>query len=238
MGNLSLSQVVSNQNNKETTINDATAQLEQALTEKYAKALDGLTSPITLTTAEYLRAMRLDFTGALTADFVANVPAVKKLTIVSNSTTGGHDVTVQIAGGTGVTLHPGQQKIVFADGVNVNLVMDLTQKVGFFQSGKPGPGAQLLRMIAPFNFTVKAGVPGARYTNKTNPADATQTFSIQKNDVEFATVAVTTAGVVTFTCAADTSFNDNADILSIVAPATQDSALADVSIILPIIRST
>ena len=85
---------------------------------------------------------------------------------------------------------------------------------------------------------MKAGLPGARYNNKTNPTSASQTFSIQKNDVQFATIAVTSAGAVTYTNAADTSFTDNTDILSIVAPNPQDVTLADVNIVLELIRTS
>jgi hypothetical protein len=237
MGNLSVDQVVASQDNKETTINDATAVLEDALTELFAKTLTSLTSPITLTTDEWLRAIRVDFTGALTGDFVAHAPAVKKLSIISNLTTGGFDVKVDIASGNGVTVHPGQQKLVYADGTNVVLVQDMSQLVGTFIPGLPGDGAQVLRFLAPFDFTIKKALAGARATAKTNPT-ATATFSLQKNDTQFGTIAIGTSGAVTLTNTADVTFTDDTDIFSIVAPSPQDVTLADVSLIVPIIRST
>lgn len=237
MGNLSLSQVVAAQSNKETTINDSDAELEDALTELAPKVLTSLTTGITLTTAEWLRAIRVDFTGALTGAFTAHAPAVKKLAIVSNLTTGGFDVTIDIASGTGIVLHPGQQKLVYADGTNVDLVMDLSQRVGSFQQGLPADGVQMVRFIAPFNFTVKKAIPGARANAKTNPTSAA-TFSLQKNDTEFATIAIGTGGAVTVTNTADVSFTDDTDIFSIVTPSPQDVTLADVSVLIPILRST
>lgn len=238
MGNLSLDQVVVSQNNKETTINNAAAELESAMTELFLKSLTALTSPITLSTTEWLRAVRVDFTGTLTGNFTAHAPAaVKKLAIVTNLTTGGFDVTLDISGGTSVLLHPGQQKLVYADGTNVVLVQDLSQKIGAFVPGLPGDGAKVLAFLSPFDFKMKTGLGGARVTVGVNPT-ATAVFTIKKGVTSIGTISISTIGVPTIAFASDISFSDNTDILSIVAPSPQDTTLADVSIILPIQRST
>jgi hypothetical protein len=124
MGNLSLSQVVASQNSKETTINDADAQLESALTAKASIDLTAFVSGTVLSIAQYLRAVRIDFTGALAADIEVDLLAVSKLTIFSNSTTGGHKVTLKITGSAGDTLvlAPSSLSLAYADGTNVDSV--------------------------------------------------------------------------------------------------------------------
>lgn len=82
-------------------------------------ALDG--------TADQSRNMVLDLVGASTGARQIIVPAVEKVYLVFNSTTGGYTHTIKTASGTGVTIAPGVKSLVVCDGTNVVLgVTDLT----------------------------------------------------------------------------------------------------------------
>lgn len=122
-GNLHLSQVVADQNNKETTINDADAQLELFLTAAFSKDLTGLTSPYALTTGspdfEAYRSYVYTLTGTLTGTFVINVPVDKRPYKFVNATSGGHVVTVKTVSGTGIDVPAGLNAALYCDGTNV-----------------------------------------------------------------------------------------------------------------------
>lgn len=58
-------------------------------------------------------------TGALTATRTLFLPAVQKMYIVKNATTGAQSITINISGGSGVDIPNGETYIVYADGTNV-----------------------------------------------------------------------------------------------------------------------
>lgn len=58
-------------------------------------------------------------TGSLTATRKLILPAVQKMYIVKNATTGGQTITVEISGGTGVDIPNGETYIIYADGTDV-----------------------------------------------------------------------------------------------------------------------
>ncbi len=78
---------------------------------------------ITLTTnngvADQARPMILSITGILTANREVICPTLSKRYIVTNDTTGGFNVTLKTAAGTGVAVPPGLAFDVFCDGTNV-----------------------------------------------------------------------------------------------------------------------
>jgi hypothetical protein len=65
------------------------------------------------------RYMVLNITGTLTAARNVVCPAVSKLFVVENNTTGGFDITFKTNSGTGVTIPAGQRAFVLCDGTNV-----------------------------------------------------------------------------------------------------------------------
>lgn len=65
------------------------------------------------------RAVYIQCTGALTAGRNLTVPTVNKNYIVENATTGGFDVTVKTAAGTGIAVKPGTKRAVYVDATNV-----------------------------------------------------------------------------------------------------------------------
>lgn len=69
--------------------------------------------------ADQARAMVLSFTGELTASRNVVVPTTSKLSFVQNNTSGGFELVVKTASGSGVGIPNGGSAVVFCDGVNV-----------------------------------------------------------------------------------------------------------------------
>lgn len=77
----------------------------------------------TLTTAngsvDQARNMTLNLTGAITAARNVICPAIEKVYIVKNSTSGGYAVTVKVSGQTGISIPNGATYILYVDGIDV-----------------------------------------------------------------------------------------------------------------------
>ena len=119
--NLLIGLLSSSQNNKYVTVNEAIDLLDQALAQQLA---------ITMTDADYtfatgqgspaLQNMVFVMSGALTAGRNVIVPNNEKLYIFKNNTSGGHNLTVKTAAGTGVVVMPTSGYVlVYCDAVNV-----------------------------------------------------------------------------------------------------------------------
>jgi hypothetical protein len=98
--NLGIAHIASNQASKEVTANAAFDQLDQALTNQLSHVMSDADyaladSPPVSSEARYN--MVFVFTGALTQDRSIILPAgVEKLYIVSNQTTGGHNLIFEV----------------------------------------------------------------------------------------------------------------------------------------------
>jgi hypothetical protein len=108
--------------------------------------------------------------------------------------------------------------------------------VGMFYSGIPGNSQEVLRLEATRGFTVPDGATGSNALARV-ASTGDVTFSIKRNGSEFATCRfnITAAGV--FTQSGDETFAEDDD-LTIVAPATADASLEDISIFLKGTRTT
>lgn len=80
--NLDLDQVAANQTSKEITINDATGQLDAAITESFA--VDFTSGNVSLTNTQFRRAIIFPCDNQPGTTRVLTVPAIKKLFIVQN----------------------------------------------------------------------------------------------------------------------------------------------------------
>jgi hypothetical protein len=98
------------------------------------EAIAGVAS-ITMTDADYTlttangatdqaRQMVLNMSGTLSATRNVICPAVQKLYVVQNATTGGYSITIKTAAGTGVAVPNGTATLVYCDGTNVVPAMD------------------------------------------------------------------------------------------------------------------
>ena len=65
------------------------------------------------------RQMVLNIVGTLTAARNVVCPAVSKLYLVKNATTGGFPITLKTSSGTGITVPNGQSMFLYCDSVNV-----------------------------------------------------------------------------------------------------------------------
>lgn len=75
--------------------------------------------------SDQARNMMLKFTGTLTAARSVIVPTSSKLYFVENATTGGFDITIKTASGTGVTIPANSKTIVGCDATNVVALSNL-----------------------------------------------------------------------------------------------------------------
>jgi hypothetical protein len=95
--------------------------IEQAITGYRTISVAGLTT-YTLSslngTSDEARNAVLNFTGALSANCTVTAPAVNKIYIVSNNTSGGYGIIMTTGAGTTVTIPMGQIFIVYSDGTN------------------------------------------------------------------------------------------------------------------------
>ncbi len=118
--NLAITHISASQNQKEVTANTAFDELDKALTDRISIAMTD--ANYVLSTAEGGEALGhlvYVFTGALTADRNIVVPANTKLYVVSNQTTGGHNITVKTAAGTGIAVTNSDFQFLYCDGTNV-----------------------------------------------------------------------------------------------------------------------
>lgn len=70
-------------------------------------------------TTDEARNMILNISGALTVTRNVICPAVSKLYVVKNATTGGQSIVLKTSAGSGVTIENGLTSLVFCDGTNV-----------------------------------------------------------------------------------------------------------------------
>lgn len=95
--------------------------LEQAITGYRAISVAGL-STYTLSNLNGLsdesRNAVLSFTGALSGDCTVTAPAVNKVYIINNATTGNHNIIITTGSGTTVSVPMNQTYIVYSDSTN------------------------------------------------------------------------------------------------------------------------
>lgn len=103
--------------------------LEEAIGGYVSVTVSNVTDT-TLTTvnggADQSRNMVINLTGTLSATRNVIVPAIEKVYIIKNATTGGFAVTVKVSGQTGVSVANGATIIVYVDGTDVRQVTSPT----------------------------------------------------------------------------------------------------------------
>jgi hypothetical protein len=117
MGNLDISQVAVSQNNKETTINDATNGLDIAVTEILIS--DYTSGNITLTDDEY-RQHILFRTVNLSVPRNLTVPAIKRFALIDNAD--GSDTLTVVRGASTVEVVATTTLIIYTDGTTDGLI--------------------------------------------------------------------------------------------------------------------
>jgi hypothetical protein len=140
--NLAIAHLSPTQTGKMTTIDADIDALDGAITDLLG---------ITMTTADYtmstsaggeaLGHLAYKLTGSIGAARNLIVPAVKKLYIVSNQTTGGYAVTVKTPSGTGIALSDALYHILYCDGTNVLNLVALGAGASAFTALSDVPGS-------------------------------------------------------------------------------------------------
>lgn len=123
--NWGLVEVQSSDSDKEMTLNTAIATIIKALTDKLSVVFASDANHTGMTNAQLIEAIYFAVTSSvsLTATRTLQIPTLKKLLVVINSTTGGQSITVKYATGTGITIANGVTRILYGDGTNVLLVV-------------------------------------------------------------------------------------------------------------------
>jgi hypothetical protein len=100
--------------------------------------------------------------------------------------------------------------------------------IGVFIAGKPGAAATVLRLNVVREFVWKASLTGS-VCNAGVASAASKVFTIKNNGSSIGTVTFSTSSTGTIAFAADVFFAVG-DVLTIEAPAVQDTTLADVAL--------
>ena len=104
------------------------------------------------------------------------------------------------------------------------------EDVATWVRGKPDASEVVLRYVATHSITFPANLTGSQVKAAT-ASTASKVFSVQKNGSEFATVTISASGTTASFAGSSTSFAAG-DVLTVVAPASQDTTLADIAITL------
>jgi hypothetical protein len=167
--NLNIPLLAESQSSKYVTVNDAIDLLDGAIAGLLVVAMAD--ANVVLTAAQALESMVFKCTGADTADRNLVVPTNTKLYVVENATTGGHNIIVKTASGTGVTIGPSAGfVIVYCDGTNVDPIGTASGGSYYQTAQQAGTSKQQegkLNFLAPVTL---ADNSGAGSTDVTVPA--------------------------------------------------------------------
>jgi hypothetical protein len=115
------------------TDNNLGTIIEQAITGVESVSLTNLTN-YTLTAANAVadqsRNAVLVFTGVLSANCNVIAPAVNKVYVISNQTTGGKNVNITVGSGTNVAVANGTNQLVYCNGSSFKSAIDVNSIVG------------------------------------------------------------------------------------------------------------
>lgn len=144
------------------TVNNGLTQLVEAAVAGTATVAMS-DANYTLTTAngadDEARQMVIKLTGALTATRNVTCPAVSKLYLVSNQTTGGQSIVFKTSAGSGVTVTNGSRTLLYCDGTDV-VVADTSILLGVVTKTSATGSA-----VMPSGTTAQRdGVPSFGYT--------------------------------------------------------------------------
>lgn len=121
----------------DTTNTNLGTLLEQSITGYLSKAMADSDQTLTATNgaSDEARNAVIEVTGTLTGAKNVIVPAVEKLYLFKNSTSGGYAVTIKTSAGTGVAVDAGTAQLVYCDGTNVGQGIGGATTVAAFTSG-------------------------------------------------------------------------------------------------------
>ncbi|MEE8606716.1 MAG: hypothetical protein V3S55_03850 [Nitrospiraceae bacterium] len=101
--------------------------------------------------------------------------------------------------------------------VQGNFLANVDSYHGQFFAGVPTSEQETHRILAPFEFTIPSSLDGATGTVGILP-NSIETWSFQKNGIEFATADISLLGSVSFASSLEQNFGPFTDVLTFVAP--------------------
>lgn len=224
--NLNIPMVAAAQNQKEVTINAATAQLSGAIADFLSCDLSA--ADYVLTNTNFEQYMGFATTGNTVAR-AFTISAVKRaIFYIQNGGTSTVTVTV---GSTTLGVPPESVGFFQTDGTTNGLAsvapvaLGGEVDVGFVLSGLP-LASQKVNYPANQGLKLPASLTGSNFAIGTNPS-SNATFTLNKNGSSIGTIVIGTAGGHTITFTADVTFAAG-DIFNLTAPTSQDATLADV----------
>ena len=229
--NLDISQVASNQDQKEVTINDANGELDAAITEQLTVEVDS-SNAATLSASQFARNVYFiideDGVDPADADITITCPAQKRgLFVVRNDTD--YTVTIEIASQPldSPFVDAGGMLLLSCDGTNVERQSEGVSPfdVGSSFAGSPTASEIILEFIFTRDVTFPAGLTGSQGSAGT-ASTGTATFNITQDGTPVGTMVFDASASATFAMATATSFTAG-EVLRIVAPASPDATLAD-----------
>lgn len=230
--NLNITQVATNQDNKEATINDQAGELDAAFTEVLTS--DYTSGNITLTDSEFRRNVGFKASNLSVARQLTTPATIKRFFFVDNTdgtdtltVTDGTASTVLVSGEVASFLHSGS-----AGGLSLVSNSNAAPfDLGTFWVGAPGSSELLLAFLFTRSVTFEDDFSGSQFDNGTNPTSAV-VIDIAKNGTDIGHIDVTTGGVGSFTTDATTASFVAGDLLTVTAPASADATMADLRITL------
>lgn len=198
---------------------------------------------------EFLYIEITDTGGNLTTGRNIVCPAENALYVFYNNTgSPGFAMTIKTASGTGITAQSGERILVYCDGTNVVEVegvsgFSMPYDISMFASGNVTSSENIALVLAVRAYTIPADFTGSYARCETVPADSpsTATFLLKKNGVTFGNVIWATganSGTFSMTASPSAAVSFAAgDRLEWEAPATADSAQADIYITIKATRT-
>jgi hypothetical protein len=230
--NLAITHVAAAQNQKEVTINDALDALDNAANA--VLSVDFAAGNVTLTDAQFRGAVA--FAAAdLSAARDLTVPAIKRLFAVSNAA-GSETLTIK-RGSAAIAVPAGAAVLAYADGAANGLIAltgttaaaaAKTYLLSGAAAGAPTANARIFHHLAGVAFTLPAGLTGS--AGKAKVAATAQTdFAIQIDGASVGTMRFAADATTASFISASGASVAAGDEIEILAPATPDSSLADIT---------
>lgn len=226
--NLLKTQLAEDEAAPELSVNDATGEIDAALTEVTSKSFSG--GNVTISDSELTRNIRLIATSVSVArDMTLGTTAVKRTIIIESAAANTATLTVKRGSGS-FKLDPGESAVVTTDGTANGITgTKLSTQYDFyaFVSGVMTNNMTVLGLDAVRPFTLPINLTGS-YAKAGTAATGSTTLTIKKNGSSIGTLVWAVSGTVaTITFSAAVSFVAT-DILTIVGPASADATLADI----------